>query len=162
VLAKMPAGARLDVGDCKDGWSAVTCQGKSGFAIQIALDASGRPRTVRRAPPPGTDPDDDFEPVAPGYRPYPDAPPAMVYAPGPGAVLGAEVGTWMGLEEVVGIQQSAIALRSLFSRKKPRRNSSSGSRRLDEQAQIEINIVGWGLGNGRQENESACKLESFA
>ena len=50
VLAKMPAGARLDVGDCKDGWCAVTFQGKSGFAIQTALDVSGRPRTVRRAP----------------------------------------------------------------------------------------------------------------
>ena len=51
VLAKMPAGARLDVGDCKDGWCAVTFQGKSGFAIATALDASGRPRVVRRAPP---------------------------------------------------------------------------------------------------------------
>src|SRR5258707_1329739 len=59
VLAKMPAGARLDVGDCKDGWCAVTFQGKSGFAIQTALDVSGRPRTVRRAPRPGADPDDD-------------------------------------------------------------------------------------------------------
>ena len=49
ILAKMPAGARLDVGDCNDGWCAVTFQGKSGFAIQTALDASGRPRAVRRA-----------------------------------------------------------------------------------------------------------------
>ena len=83
VLAKIPAGARLDVGDCNDGWCAVTFQGKSGFAIQTALDASGRPRTVRRAPPPGGyDPDDDDEPVAPGYRPDPVAPP-VVYGPGP-------------------------------------------------------------------------------
>ena len=78
----MPAGARLDVGDCKDGWCAVTCQGKSGFAIQTALDASGRPRTVRRASP-GAGPDDGYVPVAPGYRPYPVAPPAVVYGPGP-------------------------------------------------------------------------------
>ena len=48
VLTKMPAGARIDVGDCKDGWCAVTFQGKSGFAIQTALDASGRPRTAAR------------------------------------------------------------------------------------------------------------------
>ena len=84
VLAKMPAGARLDVGDCTEGWCAVTFQGKSGFAIQTALDASGRPRraAVRRGPPPGTDPDDDYEPVGPGYRPYPVAPP-VVYGPGP-------------------------------------------------------------------------------
>ena len=86
VLAKMPAGARLDVGDCNDGWCAVTFQGKSGFAIATAIDASGRPRAVRRAPPPGGpgyDPDDDYEPVAPGYRPYPVAPPAVVYGQGP-------------------------------------------------------------------------------
>ena len=47
VLAKIPAGGRLDVGDCNDGWCAVTFQGKSGFAIQTALDASGRPRRLR-------------------------------------------------------------------------------------------------------------------
>ncbi len=85
VLGKMPAGARLDVGDCNDGWCAVTFQGKSGFAIATALDTSGRPRAVRRGPPRGPagyDPDDDFEPVAPGYRPYPVAPPG-VYGPGP-------------------------------------------------------------------------------
>jgi|KBSSwiStaDraftv2_1062776.scaffolds.fasta_scaffold474557_2 uncharacterized protein YraI len=82
VLAKMPAGARLEVGDCKDGWCAVTFQGNSGFAIQTALDVSGRPRTVRRAPP-GAGPVDGYVPVAPGYRPYPVAPPAVVYAPGP-------------------------------------------------------------------------------
>ena len=83
VLAKMSAGARLDIGDCKDGWCAVTFRGRSGFAIQTALDASGRARVIRRAPPPGAIPDDDFVPVAPGYRPYPVAPPAVVYAPGP-------------------------------------------------------------------------------
>ncbi|HKS63098.1 MAG TPA: SH3 domain-containing protein, partial [Xanthobacteraceae bacterium] len=72
VLAKMPAGARLDIGDCKDGWCAVTFRGTSGFAIQTALDATGRARAVRRALPPGAipvDPDDDFVPVAPAYRP---------------------------------------------------------------------------------------------
>jgi hypothetical protein len=83
VLAKMPVGARLDIGDCTGGWCAVTFQGRSGFAIQTALDASGRPRPVRRALPPGAGPDDDFEPVAPGYRPYPVAPPPVVYGPGP-------------------------------------------------------------------------------
>ena len=91
VLAKMPAGARLDVGDCTEGWCAVTFQGKSGFAIQTALDASGRPRraAVRRGPPPGTDPDDDFEPVGPGYRPYPVAPPA--WSTGRGRITGRDL-----------------------------------------------------------------------
>lgn len=83
VLAKIPAGARLDVGDCTEGWCAVSFAGKSGFAIATALDLSGRPRVVRRAPPPGTDPDDDYEPVGPGYRPYPVAPPPVYYGGGP-------------------------------------------------------------------------------
>jgi uncharacterized protein YraI len=48
VLAKIPAGAKLEVGDCKDGWCAVTYQGKSGFSIATALDSSGRPRRVVR------------------------------------------------------------------------------------------------------------------
>lgn len=77
VLAKIPAGAPIDVGDCTDGWCAVTYQDKSGFAIATSLDTSGRPRAaVRRAPP-----RDGYVPLAPGYRPYP--PPAVVYAPGP-------------------------------------------------------------------------------
>jgi len=66
----------------------VTFQGKSGFAIATALDTSGR--VVRRAParPSAVDPDDDFEPVAPGYRPgYAAAPPPVVYY-GPRAYWG--------------------------------------------------------------------------
>jgi uncharacterized protein YraI len=81
VLAKIPAGARIEVGDCKDGWCAVTFQSKSGFAIQTAFDVSGRARNVRRAPRAGDD--DDFVPVAPGYRPYAVYGPGPYYAPGP-------------------------------------------------------------------------------
>ena len=73
VLAKIPAGAPIDVGDCNDGWCAVIYQDKSGFAIATALDTSGRPHTVRRAPRPAGAPD--------GYVRVP--PPAVVYAPGP-------------------------------------------------------------------------------
>lgn len=91
ILGKIPGGSRLDVGECRDGWCAVTWAGKSGFAIQTALDASGRaPRAARRAPPPGYDPDDDYEPVAPyGPRPpgYAVGPPVygppVIYGPGP-------------------------------------------------------------------------------
>jgi len=75
VMAKIPAGARIDVGDCKDNWCAVTYQGKSGFSIATALDTTGRPR-VRRLP--GYGPE-GYEPVPPGYAPGP----AVVYAPGP-------------------------------------------------------------------------------
>ena len=82
VLAKIPAGALLDVGDCNDGWCAVTFRGKAGFSIATALDTSGKPRRLvrRPAPRPGVDPDDDFEPVGPGYA---VVRPPIVYAPGP-------------------------------------------------------------------------------
>ena len=79
VLAKIPGGTKLEVGECRDGWCAVTYQGKSGFSIATALDLSGKPRrVVRRLP--GVGPYDDFEP-APTYVAPP--PPPVVYAPGP-------------------------------------------------------------------------------
>lgn len=88
VLAKIPAGARIDVGDCTGDWCAVTFQGKSGFAIATALDTTRRAVSrppVRRpvaGPPPAYDPyDDDYVAVAP--RPYVVGPPAVVVAPGP-------------------------------------------------------------------------------
>lgn len=97
VLAKIPAGGRIDVGDCAEGWCAVTFQSHSGFAIQTALDASGRPRraaVVRRGPPQGIDPDDDFEPVAPGYGPPVMYGPGPYYAPGP--YYGPPIGLYGG------------------------------------------------------------------
>ena len=42
VLSKIPGGSLIDAGECSDGWCAVTFQDKSGFAIQTALDMSGR------------------------------------------------------------------------------------------------------------------------
>ena len=52
IVAKIPGGSLIDAGDCTDGWCAVTWQEKSGFAIQTALDLSGRvpPRRVVRRP----------------------------------------------------------------------------------------------------------------
>jgi hypothetical protein len=81
VLEKIPAGSKLEVGDCKDGWCAVTYQGKSGFSIATALDTSGKPRRVVRRYPPGVGPYDDFAPAPPSYVAPP--PPPIVYAPGP-------------------------------------------------------------------------------
>jgi uncharacterized protein YraI len=80
VLAKIPAGYLVDIGECKDGWCAVTFQDKNGFSIQTSLDASGKPRVVRRGP------DAGVMPVAPGYGPRPPGyvvGPPVVYAPGP-------------------------------------------------------------------------------
>ena len=54
VVAKIPGGSLVDADNCTEGWCAVTWQGKSGFAIQTALDMSGRvpPRraATRRLP----------------------------------------------------------------------------------------------------------------
>lgn len=81
IVAKIPGGSLVDASDCAEGWCAVNWQGKSGFAIQTALDLSGRvpPRAA----------------AAPGYPrrgPYPDEeivygapppPPAVYYYGGP-------------------------------------------------------------------------------
>lgn len=77
IVAKIPGGSLIDAGDCTDGWCAVTWQEKSGFAIQTALDLSGRvpPRRVVRRPVYGPDYYYDEPPVyyvpPPVYvRPY--------------------------------------------------------------------------------------------
>jgi len=44
IVAKIPGGARVEAGECTDGWCEVTWQGKSGFSIATSLDMSGRPR----------------------------------------------------------------------------------------------------------------------
>jgi len=89
IVAKIPGGSRIDVGDCTGDWCAVTFQGRTGFAIATALDTTRRAarRAAPRAMPPPIDPydDDDFEPVGPGYGPpvYAVPPPPVVYY-GPG------------------------------------------------------------------------------
>lgn len=51
VLAKIPGGSLVDAGECSEGWCAITWQDKSGFAIQSALDTSGRvPARQQSAP----------------------------------------------------------------------------------------------------------------
>ncbi len=51
IVAKIPGGSLVDTKDCTEGWCEVTWQDKSGFAIQTALDLSGRvPRTWRVHP----------------------------------------------------------------------------------------------------------------
>ena len=83
IVAKIPGGSLIDAKDCSEGWCAVTWQDKSGFAIQTALDMSGR--VPRRAAPPSAYPPRagyvmEDEPVyyapppvyyyGPYYRPY--------------------------------------------------------------------------------------------
>ena len=78
VVGKIPGGSLVDADNCTDGWCAVTWQDKSGFAIQSALDLSGRvPR--RAGPPPGyaEGPDEVVE----GPPVYYDPPPPVYYGP---------------------------------------------------------------------------------
>jgi uncharacterized protein YraI len=42
IVGKIPDGSLIETGECTAGWCEVTWQGKSGFAIQTALDLSGR------------------------------------------------------------------------------------------------------------------------
>jgi uncharacterized protein YraI len=52
VVTKIPGGSLVDADNCSEGWCAVTWQDKSGFAIQSALDMSGRVPVQRAARPP--------------------------------------------------------------------------------------------------------------
>jgi len=76
IVGKIPGGSVIEAGECTEGWCAVTWQGKSGFAIQTALDLSGRvPR--RAGPPPGYVPDDEV--VVEGPPVYYGPPPSYYY-----------------------------------------------------------------------------------
>jgi uncharacterized protein YraI len=77
VVSKIPGGSLIDADNCTDGWCAVNWQGKSGFAIQTALDMSGRvpQRRVVRGPGPTVYEDEpEYVVDGPGYyygpRPY--------------------------------------------------------------------------------------------
>jgi uncharacterized protein YraI len=78
VVLLIPAGAVVEANNCNDGWCAVTWQDKTGFAIQTALDMSGRPHVSYGAPQPSP---------GPGYAvgpPVPVGPPVVYYGPGYG------------------------------------------------------------------------------
>ena len=52
IVAKIPGGSLIDAGECSENWCEITWQDKKGFAIQTALDMSGRvpQRRAARAP----------------------------------------------------------------------------------------------------------------
>ena len=74
IVTKIPGGSLIDAKDCSEGWCEVTWQDKSGFAIQTALDLSGRvPRRTARGPDAGYVIDGDLiydDPPPVYYRPY--------------------------------------------------------------------------------------------
>lgn len=49
IVAKIPGGSLVDTGGCDEGWCEITWQDKKGFAIQSALDMSGRVPQQRAA-----------------------------------------------------------------------------------------------------------------
>lgn len=76
IVTRIPGGSLVDANNCRDGWCEVSWQGKSGFAIQTALDMSGRvPSRPRTSYAPG--------PVysGPGYPGYVESPPPIYYGP---------------------------------------------------------------------------------
>jgi hypothetical protein len=76
VITKIPGGSLVDADNCTDGWCAVTWQEKRGFAIQTALDMSGRVPARRAANGPG--------PRGPVYtEEYVEGPPAYYSGPRP-------------------------------------------------------------------------------
>lgn len=86
IVAKIPGGSMVDAKDCSENWCAVTWRGKSGFAIQSALDMSGRtPRQAARRPAyrpdAGYAAEEEDEPV------YYERPP-VYHAPPPGYYYG--------------------------------------------------------------------------
>ena len=51
IVAKISGGSLIDAGGCDGGWCEVAWQDKKGFAIQTALDMSGRVPQQRAAAP---------------------------------------------------------------------------------------------------------------
>lgn len=78
IVAKIPGGSLVDAGGCTEGWCEVSWQDKKGFAIQTALDLSGRvpqrrpvaPRVYEDGPDYVEGPPVYYGPPPVYYRPY--------------------------------------------------------------------------------------------
>ncbi len=75
IVTRIPGGSLVDANNCKDGWCEVSWQGKSGFAIQTALDMSGRvpsrlSMSYQAVPGPGPGYIESGPPVYYGPAPY--------------------------------------------------------------------------------------------
>lgn len=77
IVAKIPGGSLIDADNCSEGWCAVTFQDKSGFAIESALDLSGRVPARRAAAPSGP----SGPPVYVEEPDYVAGPPVVYYGP---------------------------------------------------------------------------------
>ncbi len=86
IVAKIPGGSLVDTGACDEGWCEISWQDKKGFAIQTALDMSGRVPQQRAAAGPvyrqGPQVAEGPE-IVDGPVYYDAAPPPVVYYGGP-------------------------------------------------------------------------------
>lgn len=82
IVAKIPGGSLIDAAQCTGGWCAVTWQDKSGFAIESALDLSGRVPQRRSVSPRYYDDGPDYVVEGPPVY-YGPPPPPFYYDYGP-------------------------------------------------------------------------------
>ena len=88
IVAKIPGGSLVDAGGCDEGWCEITWQDKKGFAIQTAIDTSGRVPQQRAAAVAPRTPYRQGSQVIEGPEVvegpvYYEPPPAVVYYGGP-------------------------------------------------------------------------------
>jgi hypothetical protein len=67
IVAKIPGGSLVDASACDGGWCEIAWQDKKGYAIQTALDMSGR--VPHNAPPPQVPPPASSATSGRGRRP---------------------------------------------------------------------------------------------
>jgi hypothetical protein len=86
IVATIPAGTSVQIGECSGEWCEVTWNGKRGFAIARNLNVGG-PRQAGVYPGPGRPGQPGVYPGQPGGRyseGYDTLPPGPGYRPGPG------------------------------------------------------------------------------
>lgn len=88
VVTKIPGGSLVDASACDEGWCEITWQDKRGFAIQSAIDMSGRVPQQRATAGPAYRQGPQGRQVVEGPEVvegpvYYDAPPPAVYYGGP-------------------------------------------------------------------------------
>jgi Bacterial SH3 domain len=87
IVAKIPGGSLVDAGACDEGWCEVSWQDKKGFAIQSAIDMSGRvpqQRAAAAAPP-------AYRPPPQGVQGGPQGPRGPQVVRGPQVMEGPEI-----------------------------------------------------------------------
>ena len=88
IVAKIPGGSLVDASACDEGWCEITWRDKRGFAIQSAIDMSGRVPQQRATAGPAYRQGPQGRQVVEGPEVvegpvYYDAPPPAVYYGGP-------------------------------------------------------------------------------